>query len=180
MIDAFLAAPLAQGIGLLGSVFGMSWPLFRSRLGMLLAQLATNGCFALHYALLGAATGCAMNVLAALQVAAAVPLGTRPGFRLVYLAVLPFIAAGVVLTWNGVPSAFAAAGFALVSVARYQTAVVPFRLAMAAAIPFWFVHNVMVASGPGMLSDVVGTVLNLVMLARLWRPGIVRAQPNPP
>jgi len=170
MIDAFLAAPLAQGIGLAGTACGMSWPLFRSRLGLLLGQLATNLCFALHYALLGAGTGCAMNLLAAAQVAAAVPLGTRPGFRLVYLAVLPVIAAGVALTWNGVPSAFAALGFGFVSLARYQTAVRPFRLAMAAAIPCWFGHNLLVGSVPGMLSDVVGMTLNLAMLARLRRP----------
>lgn len=172
MIDTLLAAPLAQGIGLAGTAFGMSWPLFRSRLGMLLAQLATNLCFALHYALLGAGTGCAMNLLAATQAAAAVPLGARPGFRLVYLGVLPVVAAGVALTWNGAPSVFAAAGFALVSLARYQTEVRPFRLAMAAAIPCWFGHNLLVASVPGMLSDVVGMALNLAMLVRLRRAAV--------
>lgn len=166
MIDAFLAAPLALGIGLVGTIGGMCWPLFRSRLGMLLAQFTTNLCFALHYALLGAETGSAMNLLAGAQVAAAIPLGTRPGFRLVYLAVLPFIAAGVVLTWNGVPSAYAALGFAFVSLARYQTDVRAFRLIMAVAIPFWFGHNVAVASVPGMVADVVGMTLNLAMLVR--------------
>lgn len=170
MIDSLLAAPLAQGIGLAGTACGMSWPLFRSRIGMLLAQLATNLFFALHYALLGAETGCAMNLLAAAQVVAAVPLGTRPGFRLVYLAVLPFIAAGVALTWSGVPSVFAALGFAFISLSRYQIEVRPFRLAMAVALPCWFAHNLLVGSLPGMLSDVVGMTLNLMMLARLRRP----------
>ncbi|WP_431855107.1 YgjV family protein [Azospirillum sp.] len=172
MIDAFLAAPLAQGIGLAGTACGMSWPLFRSRIGMLLVQLATNLLFALHFALLGAETGCAMNLLAAAQVAAAVPLGTRPGFRLVYLGVLPFIAAGVALTWNGLPSLFAALGFGVVSVARYQTAVRPFRLIMAVALPCWFGHNLLVGSVPGMLSDVVGMTLNLAMLVRPRRPAV--------
>jgi len=165
MIDALLAAPLAQGLGLAGAVFGMAWPLFRDRFGMLMGQLAVNLCFALHYALLAAAQ------VAAAQVAAAIPLGTRPGFRLVYLAVLPFIAAGVALTWNGVPSAFAALGFGFVSLARYQTEVRRFRVAMAVAFPCWLSHNLLVSSVPGVLSDVVGMTLNLVMLARLLRPG---------
>lgn len=143
MIDAFLAAPLALGVGLAGTVGGMCWPRFRSRLGMLLAQLATNLCFALHYALLGAETGSVMNLLAGAQVAAAIPL-----------------------TWNGVPSAFAALGFAFVSLARYQTDVRAFRLIMAVALPFWFGHNVAVASVPGMVADVVGMTLNLAMLVR--------------
>ncbi|HYG87277.1 MAG TPA: YgjV family protein [Azospirillum sp.] len=170
MIDSFLAAPLAQGIGLAGTACGMSWPLFRGRIGMLLAQLAASLFFALHFGLLGAETGSAMNLLAAAQAVVAVPLGTRPGFRLVYLAVLPFIAAGVALTWSGVPSAFAALGFGFVSLARYQTAVRPFRRIMAVALPCWFVHNLMVGSLPGMLSDVVGMALNLAMLVRLRRP----------
>ena len=101
LLQLLLERVLVQGIGLAGSACGMGWPLFRSRVGMLLAQLATNLCFAVHYALLGAATGGAMNLLAAAQVGAAIPLGTRPGFRLVYLAVLPFIAlllAGLLIT----------------------------------------------------------------------------------
>ena len=167
MLDAFLDAPLAQTIGLVGTAAGMSWPLFRGRFGMLLAQLVAGTAFAAHFALLGATTGAVMNVLATVQVIAAIPLGTRPGFRAVYLALLPVIAVGAALTWDGVPSLFAALGIAFVSLSRYQTGVLPLRLFMAAALPCWFVHNVLVGSAPGMISDVVGMSLNAVMLARL-------------
>ncbi|WP_431859184.1 YgjV family protein [Azospirillum sp.] len=170
MTESLLTAPFAQGIGLAGAAFGMAWPLFRSRFGMLMGQLAVNLCFALHYLLLDAWTGCVMNLFAAAQVVAAVPLGTRPRFRLVYLAVLPFIAAGVALTWNGVASAFAALAFGCVSLARYQIQVRPFRVAMAVAFPCWLTHNLLVFSVPGVVSDVVGMTLNLVMLVRLLWP----------
>ncbi|MGQ9370724.1 YgjV family protein [Azospirillum sp. ST 5-10] len=169
MIDALAAAPLAQGIGLLGTLCGMAWPAFRTRAGMLLAQLATNLFFMAHLALLGAFTGALMNALSAAQVGAAIPLGTRPGFRIVYLAVLPVIAAGLVLTWQGIPSAFAALGLALVSLSRYQTDVRLFRLFMVAALPCWFGHNLLVGSIPGMMSDVVGMAINGAMLLRLAR-----------
>lgn len=169
MIDVFLAAPFAQGIGLFGTAFGMAWPLFRTRTGMLLAQLAAGLCFTVHLALIGAVTGAAMNALSAAQVAAAIPLGTRPGFRIVYLAMLPFVAAGVVLTWQGLPSVFAALAMTLVSLSRYQTAVRPMRLVMAAALPCWFVHNVMVGSIPAVISDVVGMAINTAILLRMPR-----------
>lgn len=172
MIDAFLAAPLAQAVGFAGTLGGMSWPLFRGRFGMLMAQLATSLCFAAHYGMLGAGTGCAMNLLAAAQAVVAVPLGVRPGFRAVYLGTLPLVAAGVALTWNGLPSVFGALGFGLVSVARYQTDVRRFRIAMALALPCWFGHNLLVASVPGMTSDIVGMTLNLMVLT-----GRVRRQP---
>jgi len=177
MIDAFLLNPVAQGVGFAGTVGGALWPLFRGRSGMLLAQLATNLCFTAHYALLGAGTGAAMNLLSSLQVAAAIPLGTRPRFRIAYLAVLPLVAAALALTWNGLPSVFAALGMTLISVARYQTDVRLFRLAMAVALPCWFAHNLLVGSLPGMLSDATGLALNLAMMAGMRRRPA--AQPTP-
>mgnify|MGYP000871455478 CR=1 FL=1 len=167
MIEALLAAPLVQGIGLLGTLGGMLWPLFPGRRGMLAAQTITSVFFTIHYALLGAQTGAVMNSLSAVQAAAAIPLGTRPGFRLVYLATTVPIAAGLALTWNGWPSLFAAAGTLLITLARYQVSVVWFRVLMAVGLPCWFGHNLMVVSVPGMISDVVGMTVNGVMLVRL-------------
>lgn len=187
MFEAFAAAPFAHAVGFAGTAAGICWPLFCGRCGMLLAQLVAGAAFAAHFALLGAETGAVMNVLATLQVAAAIPLGTRPGFRVVYLALLPIIAVAAMLTWNGTPSLLAAFGLAFVSLSRYQIAVVPFRLFMAAALPCWFGHNLLVGSVPGMISDVTGTVINLWMLARLGvlrlpplRPAKEGASPPPP
>jgi hypothetical protein len=168
-MDVVLDAPLAQGIGLVGALGGMFWPLAPGRTGMLLAQLFANLLLGAHYAMLGASTGAMMNALSAAQVAAAIPLGTRPGFRLAYLAMLPLVAAATVATWHGPASAFAAAGIGLISLARYQTDVVRLRVLMAAALPCWFGHNILVMSIPGMMSDVVGSTLNAVMLVRLLR-----------
>lgn len=176
MPDIPSAELLAPIVGFAGTAAGMGWALFRGRVAMLAVQLAASVLFALHFALLGAATGSLMNVLAAVQAAAAIPLGTRPGFRYVYLAVLPLIATGLAATWHGVPSAFAAAGLAFVSLGRYQTDVRLFRLCMAVALPCWFGHNLLVMSVPGMLSDVSATVINAVMLARMgWAGKTARA-----
>lgn len=171
MLDAFLAAPLAQAIGLVGTLGGMAWPLFRGRIAMLAVQMVPSVCFAIHYGLLGAPTGAVLNVLSGLQILAAIPLGSRPGFRIVYLLLLPVIAAVMALTWTGLPSVFAAAGMAFVSLSRYQTAVVPFRLCMAVALPCWFGHNFLVGSVPGMISDCVGMAINGWMLARIGFAG---------
>lgn len=171
MPEPFSAELLAQLFGFAGTAAGVGWALFRSRVAMLAVQLAASVLFALHFALLGAPTGSLMNVLAGVQAAAAIPLGTRPGFRAVYLAVLPLIAAGLFATWHGLPSAFAAAGLTSVSLARYQTDVRLFRVFMALALPCWFGHNLLVMSVPGMLSDVCAMAINAVMLARPGRTG---------
>jgi hypothetical protein len=51
-----------------------------------------------HYAGIGALTGGVMALLAGAQALAAIPLGSRPGFRFVYLLTLPLIVAAVVAT----------------------------------------------------------------------------------
>lgn len=157
---------VAQLLGFCGTLGGMLWPFFRSRTGMLLVQLVPCLCFALHFAMVGAPTAAVLNGLAALQVVAALALGGRPAFRIAYLLILPVIAAVMAFTWAGLPSAFAAAGMALISLARYQTQVARFRGTMLVALPCWFVHNSLVGSVPGLISDVTGIVVNGWMLMR--------------
>ncbi|HZH25690.1 MAG TPA: YgjV family protein [Azospirillaceae bacterium] len=167
MIEAFLEAPAANILGLLGAVLGATWPLYRSRNGMLLAQVAVAAAFTGHYVLIGGAmTAALMNILAGLQALAAIPLGTRPGFRRVYLLTLPLIAAGTVYTWNGWPSVFAAVAMTLLSIGRYQTDTMRFRVLVGLTLPFWFGNNVLVGSVPGMLSDMFGTLFNAMNLLR--------------
>lgn len=156
----------AQIIGYLGTVSAMLWPVFHGRVALLLAQLVPSLFFMVHFWLLGGVTGAALNLLAVLQGVAAIPLGTRPNFRVAYLLILPVIAGLMAMTWNGWPSLFAALAMTLVSVARYQTGVLRFRLFMALALPCWFTHSVLLGSVPGMLADVVGMTVNLWMLAR--------------
>lgn len=167
----------AQLIGFCGTVGGVLWPFFRSRAGMLLVQLVPCLCFAVHYAMVGAPTASALNGLAALQVVAALAIGARPAFRIVYLAILPVIAAVMAVTWTGLPSVFAAGGMALISLARYQTRVAPFRGIMLVALPCWFVHNSLVGSVPAMIADVTGIVVNAWMLLR--GTGLAPSSPTP-
>lgn len=167
-LDATFAA---QAIGLLGLAGGATWPLFPTRAGMLLAQLAAGMCFAVHFLLLGAETAAALNLLSAVQAGIALPLGERPLFRRLYLAMLVPIAAILVFTWTGLPSLFAAGAAAMISIARYQTNVLRFRGVTLLALPLWFVHNAMVGSVPGMISDLAGFAINAVHLVRSLRTG---------
>lgn len=162
-------SPFIQAIGLLGTVGGILWPLFRRRSGMLLAQAGASFCFTVHYTLIDAVTAGFMNLLSSLQAAVALPLGERPEFRKLYLAILPVIAVALVVTWNGLPSAFAAGGTTMISLARYQTDVVRLRLLMLCALPLWFAHNALVGSVPGMISDVCGAAINVLWFLRRMR-----------
>jgi hypothetical protein len=156
-------------LGLAGVLLNILWPLRRGRRAMLVLQALSGLCFASHYVMIGAFTGSLMNGMAALQALAAIPLGTRPGFRAVYLLTLPAIALGLALTWTGWASAWAALGMAGISLGRYQTRVLSFRLVLLAAVPCWIGHNLLVGSLPGLLSDTLVTVSSAVGLRRFLR-----------
>ena len=166
MIETFLGDPVATAFGFAGAILAIAWPLFRGRTAMLLVQCGVHVAFIVHFYMLGAHTGSLMNVLALAQAAAAIPLARRPAFRLIYLTMLPFVAAGVILTWQGLPSVFSGFGMAFTSVARYQIRTMPFRLLLLVAGACWFGHNIVIGSVPGLTADVLsfGTAL-----AMLWR-----------
>jgi len=166
MFETLLAHPAANALGALGMAMGILWPFFRARTAMLAVQVLGGSFFACHFFLIGAPTGAAMNLLGALQALLAIPLGTRPGFRVIYLISLPLIAAGLILTWTGLPSILAGLALALVSIGRYQTRLIPFRALLAGSIPLWFAHNFLVGSVPGMCSDLLSGTSGLVALGR--------------
>lgn len=145
-----LAANLFGACGILAN---FAWPLFHRRESMLAAQATGCAFFIAHFVLIDAKTGAVMATFAGVQALLAIPLGTRPGFRVVYLFTLPLTATALVATWHGLPSLFAALGLTLTSLGRYQIVVMRFRALILASIPAWTVHNVLVGSVPGLLSD---------------------------
>ena len=156
--------PFADIIGFLGVATNTVWPLFRGRTTMLVVQALGAAAFGLHYVLIGADTAAVLLVVAGLQALAAIPLGRKEAFRHIYLATIPIIAVIMALSWHGIPSLFASLGLATISLGRYQTNVLRFRFLLLACIPFWTVHNILVWSIPGLVSDAMSFASGLWML----------------
>lgn len=161
---SFETGLLPNALGLFGVACNVGWPFLRGRTAMLWGQTVGCAAFALHYLLLDAYTGSLMATLAGLQAVLAIPLGHDPRFRLGYLATLPIIAVAMTFSWMGIASAFVAVAMGVTSVGRYQTREVPFRALMLACVPFWSVHNVIVGSMPGLLSDALSFAAGAWML----------------
>lgn len=155
----------AVAAGWAGFALVAGWPAARGRRALLGLQGASAAAFALHYSLSGAATGAAMAALSLVQVLAAWR-DPRPCWaRALYVATLPALAVLLVTTWAGWPSACAALGLALGTVARWQTSTAALRLLFLASAGCWAVHDVLVSSLPGLLADLVCAVL----LVHGWR-----------
>lgn len=150
---------------LVGCVCVVTWPLFSTRWGMLLAQLLLTASFGLHYAIEGATTGAALNGLSALQVAAALAFGTSPRLWWVGTALIPAIVVGAFVTWSGMPSLLALIGTLLISVGRVQIDPRALQILVLAGTPFWLAHDVVVGS-PLVIADGLGLAIGLATLVR--------------
>ena len=164
MLDILLAHPAANLVGIVCVALGATWPLYKTRRGLLWAQAAVHVAFSAHFFLLGAYTGSIMNALGLGQALAALPLGKRPGFKIIYLLTLPLIAIGAYMTWQGLPSVFSSLALALFSIARYLSNTLVMRFLMLVAILSWTTHDLLVMSIPGLAADALSFATSLWMI----------------
>ena len=128
-------------------------------------QGASAAAFALHYLLIGAATGAAMSGLSVVQVATAWADDRAWWQRAVFTATVPALAVLTASTWAGWPSACVAAGMALATVARWSRSALLLRVLFLAAGSCWIVHDLLTGSTFGLLADLfcmVGLVVGAV------------------
>lgn len=177
MLDILLANPAANLVGIVCVGLGATWPLYKTRRGLLWAQAAVHVAFSTHFFLLGAFTGSVMNALGLGQALAAIPLGKKPGFKIIYLLTLPLIAIGAYLTWQGLPSVFSSLALAMFSIARYLTQTMPMRVLMILGILSWTVHDMLVLSIPGLAADALSFATSIWMIRFERRMAKTRTEP---
>lgn len=160
------AADLA---GAAGFVLVALWPWLSGRRALLAGQGASAGAFAVHYLLIGALTGAAMSGLSVVQVATAWPDDRAGWHRAVYAATVPALAVLTASTWAGWPSACAAAGMALATVARWSRSALVLRVLFLAAGACWVAHDLLTGSAFGLLADLLCMVGLVVGALRDWQ-----------
>lgn len=169
---------IATAFGFAGVLANLCWPLMRERKLLLVGQVIACALMLIHFLLLGANTGAAIMGVAGIQAALAVPLGSNPRFKFVYLGSLVFTPVVCYATWQGVQSVFSSLALGIVCVANYQVNQVRQRSLLVTAIVAWFAHNLAVGSLPGLVSNVLAFVVStrmLVLMAREARVSRLRA-----
>lgn len=169
----------ATAFGLAGVVANLVWPLLRQRTALLAGQAVACALMLTHFALLGAATGALVMLVAGVQALLAIPLGKAPRFRLIYLGSLLLTPLVCAWSWQGVASVFSSLALALVCVANYQLAPLRQRVLLLTAILAWAGHNLLVASFPGLLSNTLALAVSAGMLFRLHRASLSSSVTSP-
>ena len=168
MLTVLADNPAAAVAGLVAMACFATWPLFQARWTMLTAYIGNNLGFALHYGLLGHWTAVAMNGLMSVQTVVAIMLVHHPRLRWAYYMLMPVLALASVVTWHGLPSFLAAAATTLSTICSMQTndTVLRVRVLLLASTPLWAVHDLLGASAPGLMADVLSMAIGATMLLR--------------
>ena len=153
-------------LGALAVAVNSAWPILRNRKRILAVQAAASSLFGFHFLLIGSGTAAAMCAAGIIQGVTAAVFARR-GVRLgVVGATLLAGMAMTLLTWHGLPSAFAQAGGLLSASGRLQRDAQRLRWLFLGSEMCWTTHNLMVGSPWGLTSDAVALTM---LSAGLWR-----------
>jgi hypothetical protein len=137
---------------LAGVAAACAWGVLKDRQAIIAGQVAQCVSFGMHFALIGAYTGSALCALSLVQLTAASALTSRAAHG-VFWATVPAIALFTLATWDGLPSAAAAAGLAFATLGRWQRDPLRLRWFFLGSSSDWEAHNILVLSPFGLATD---------------------------
>lgn len=164
-----------QLIGFVGVALLIVMFQVNDRKKMLRIQMASALTMAIHFALLGATTGAALNVLRAMRNFFFIRY--REHAWLLPVTVSVFLSVGVI-TWHDWTSIFPMIGSTIGTMALWQKKPHVIRFLSLIVPPFWFTYNFLNGSYAGMIGD---TVVFTSALAGIYRfdiaPRLRRLEP---
>ncbi len=118
--------------------------------------------YTVHFFMLGAVTGAAMNLIGGVRCYTFFHVTPDKRHRWVLIAFMILAAGGAALTWQGPLSLLPMIGSISSGIAFWQKDPKYIRRWALIASPLWFVYNALSHSYPGMLIEVILLVSNLV------------------
>lgn len=153
---------LIQLIGLFAVAISLSIFQINDRRKMLKLNIAAAIIYSVHFFLLGATTGAAMNLIAAGRSFAF--FNTNPNKRHLWVLFAACVVSivGALLTWQGPLSLLPLAGSVSSGFAFWQKNPKHNRRWALISSPMWFVYNSISGSYPGMIIEVITVISNFV------------------
>ena len=168
----------AQAIGFLGMFSHLASFQCKKRQGILGFQIAGNTFYAIHFGLLGAVSGSAMNVIALLRCLVFYRRGERkwadsPVWIPVFLAV---IVGATAVFWEGPKSLLTFAGMVCTTFAMRAAAARAVRLLNLPSDPLWLIYNAISGSISGVVTEIGIMCSILIGFLRHDRTGKKKAE----
>jgi hypothetical protein len=167
----------ATGLGLAAAGMLVGCPLIASLQRVLQVQILIGVAFALHFLLLGILPAAAMNILAAVQSAAALAAIRRPSFGMASYGIIPLMWAAGALFWSGPLTVLAVLAMTVVALARLMAREIPMRVTFLAGSALWFAHDALAGAWIPLCADLLCGAMGLGMIMqRLGASPVVLAQ----
>ena len=168
-----------QALGWIAAALVVSSFQCRTGRGIILMQVFSCLTFAVHFALLGAWTGAALNLLGVLRLVTALSFDRYPLARRLYLLFFPLIwvvTAAVAESWSDLLPAI---GYTLGTLAVMQSDLLRLRVLYLLAHPFWLTYNLLVGSQGGIAVEILNIASSSLAIVRhrAKRPGAARRPP---
>ena len=155
---------IVQGIGYLGLLFIVLSFQSNKRGTLLLYFLIAHLLFIVHFGLLGAFTGVAMNLVAAVRDVVFYKKGTNKR-SFVYFFMAAFFLAGIV-TWTNYISLLPILATLAETYSLGEKRMKVLRILTLIPHPFWFIYNAAVGSYAGMATEIVVVASILIGIFR--------------
>ena len=147
---------IGQGLGVLGVALGFLSMQMKTRDKLLLMHLGLTVCFALHYGLIGAWSGMALNIISSIRNITYYLLGrkapVKPGWGIFFAVVMGTVG---ILSWQNWCSAFMVIALTLNSYAMSFTDPQNIRKSMRVTCPLALIYNILVVSVGGIVLESV-------------------------
>lgn len=162
---------IAQAFGIIGSIaYLISFQIKKNR-PFFIVQCTGSFLFVLNYLLLGAYTGCMMNMLGVIRAAALAAGGKFHRKALLWGLDAVYVAA-TVLTFEGLPSILVLIAMVTSTHAMWtQKGKIIRYVQLGISSPCWLVHNIVVFSIGGVICEIGNIASTIVSLIRFRKTG---------
>jgi len=157
---------IAQIVGCIALCFGVTAFQMRTRVAVLAVMATANAFWALHFLLLGAYTGAALNLVSIMRNAAFMRWKDRCPGPLLPTLVITVLAGAAAATWRGPLSGVALAAASCGTIAFWQRHPRNTRRWSLLSSPLWLTHNALQGSYPGVIIEVL--VMGSILIG-MWR-----------
>jgi hypothetical protein len=153
---------IAQGIGIIAVCISLSVFQSNKRSKMLKLVMVAALLYTVHFYLIGALTGAAMNLIGALRSHTFYKLKPKNRHWWILGVFILMAIVGGLITWQGPLSLLPLAGSICGGLAIWHTKPSEIRRWSLIATPMWFTYNAISGSYPGMLIDTFSLTSNLL------------------
>lgn len=171
---------LFQVVGIAALLLDIASLQRKHRRHILIMQIMASITWVIHFGLIGAIAGAAMNsvgILRSVSYSRLPATGPRPQGVLWSIIALSIVVTAIV--WQGMASLLPMMAMIIAAIAFWQRSEQMIRLLLLLCVPLWFTYNLLFLSYAGMASDTLALISAIVALYRYRKQGLGSAAGSP-